>query len=129
MKHIALGKALWLGFFIWLVPFALAFAIFPIRASNRPLFESLIMVIGVLAIMVASVMYRRKHAYFQITDGILLGCLWMVESVILDFYPFIIWPIHMPLDQYIADIAVGYLAMPVVTTALAWLDVKSHPTI
>ena len=34
-------KAVLFGFLIWLIPFVVAFIIFPLRESSRPLFESI----------------------------------------------------------------------------------------
>ncbi|MGH7675162.1 MAG: hypothetical protein ACREMV_07805, partial [Gemmatimonadales bacterium] len=39
-EMVSLRKALLYGLFIWLITFGVAFAIFPLRASARPLFES-----------------------------------------------------------------------------------------
>ena len=48
---IAFGRALLFGFLVWLIPFVAAFAIFPLRQSARPLFES-IMPVTVTAVVV-----------------------------------------------------------------------------
>jgi hypothetical protein len=37
----SLRKALFYGVLVWLIPFAVAFLIFPLRQSARPLFESI----------------------------------------------------------------------------------------
>ena len=44
-------KAFGLGFFVWLVPFVVAFLVFPIHDTARPLFESIMAVTVTGAIM------------------------------------------------------------------------------
>jgi len=39
------SKVVLFGFFIWLIPFVVSFLIFPIRESQRALFESIIPVV------------------------------------------------------------------------------------
>ncbi len=38
-------KALLFGFLLWVIPFVIAFLIFPIRNSDRPLFESIMPIV------------------------------------------------------------------------------------
>ncbi len=45
----AKGKAVLYGFLIWLTAFVVAFLIFPLRESSRPLFESIMPVVVTLA--------------------------------------------------------------------------------
>ena len=53
-------KALLYGFFIWLIPFIVAVFIFPIRESNRPLFESIMPVVVTLSAVSFSILYLEK---------------------------------------------------------------------
>ncbi len=48
------------GFLIWLMPFLVSFVIFSLKSSNRPLFESIMPVVLVLAVMTSSVLYFKK---------------------------------------------------------------------
>src|SRR3989338_5508592 len=82
-------KALLYGFAVWLIPFAVAFLIFPIRQANRPLFESIMPVVlaGATAVMAAK--YVKKAGKLTLREGAELGLLWFAVSVALDFAMFL----------------------------------------
>jgi len=72
------------GFFVWLIPFIVAFLIFPIRETDRPLFESIMPVIVTLRAVLFSILYFLKvdAAFFK--EGTLLGIVWFLISVMID---------------------------------------------
>ncbi len=113
------GKALLFGFLIWLAAFAVAFIIFPLRESSRPLFESIMPVVVTSATAAVSVMYFRVVKKDYLREGILLGCLWLAINVVIDL-PLMLSssPMQMTLGQYVADIAVTYLVIPAVTIGI-----------
>ena len=108
----SLKRALGFGFLAWAFPFAVAFLIFPIRVSNRPLFESIMPVTVTLLALVFSLAYFRhvKERFFR--EGILLGILWMTVSLALDLLMFLPpSPWQMPLLEYFSDIGLTYLIL------------------
>ena len=112
-------KAIGLGVLVWLVPFVVAVAIFPIRESSRPLFES-IMAVAVTATAVGfGLLYMKGATGGFAAEGLRLGILWLVISVAIDA-PLMLFggPMQMSLGQYVADIGVTYLSIPVVTWGL-----------
>ena len=56
----SMHKALIFGVLVWLVPFAVAFLIFPLHGSSRPLFESIMPVVISAATVVFAVTYLRQ---------------------------------------------------------------------
>jgi hypothetical protein len=54
------GKIILYGFIIWLVPFLVSFAIYPLKASNNALFESIMPVIISIITAVFTVLYFKK---------------------------------------------------------------------
>jgi hypothetical protein len=108
-----------LGVLVWLIPFVVAFLIFPLRESSRPLFESIMPVAVAAAVAGAALSYfRRVHAGF-VREGLMLGLLWLVISVGMDA-PLMLFggPMQMTVPQYAADIGLTYLLMPVITGAM-----------
>jgi len=98
------------GFLIWLIPFLVSFVIFPLRSSNRPLFESIISVILVFAVMICSVLYFKKGENQSIYDGIIAGVIWFFISILIDLLLFLpSSPMQMSFIDYMTDIGLTYL--------------------
>lgn len=115
----AIGRAVLYGFIVWLIPFVVAFAIFPLRESARPLFESIMPVAIALAAVTLGIAYFRRVRHGYVREGLLLGVLWLVISVLIDAPLMLLGgPMRMSLGQYVADIGVTYLMIPVITTGL-----------
>ena len=115
----SLRKALLFGFFIWLIPFVIAFLIFPLRESSRPLFESIMPVVVTAAVVWFGVLYFKGVKKDFVKEGLMIGLLWLAISLIIDL-PLMLsgGPMQMTLAEYVADIGVTYLLIPVVTVGL-----------
>jgi hypothetical protein len=111
--------ALGLGLLVWLVPFVVAFLVFPFRESWRPLFES-IMAVTLCAVTVwLGLAYLKKIPSPDARDGLLVGLLWWAISVAIDLPLFSAGPMKATIVDYLADIGLTYVAIPVITTGLA----------
>ncbi len=113
-------KALLFGFLVWLVTFLAAFALFPVRVANRPLFESLIpVVLAAVTVLFAGRYFRHVEA--TAAEGLRVGIAWLGLSVLIDL-PLMLapGPMQMTLSGYAADIAVTYLMIPVITAGMGW---------
>lgn len=106
------------GIVLWLVPFLVAFALFTVRESNRPLFESLITVLGVACAVAASLLFFRNVREIGLGSGLAVGFAWAAISILIDL-PIFLGVFGMPLPVYAADIALTYLAFPLITTGIA----------
>lgn len=114
------GRALRLGFLVWLVPFVVAFLVFPIHESNRPLFESVMAVAVTAASVLFGLRYLKQADRVQDREGLILGIVWLVMCVLIDAPLMLLGgPMKMSLGAYLADIGVTYLCIPVVTWGLA----------
>lgn len=118
MKSIR--NALLFGFVGWLVPFIVAFAVFPLREADRPFFESIMPVTGVLTAVVLSVIYFRKVETDFLREGVLLGLVFLGVSWVIDLLMFSRGPMAMTLSDYVKDIGFTYLAMPVITVGIGY---------
>ncbi len=115
----AFGRAVLYGFVVWLVPFVVAFAIFPLRESARPLFESIMPVAIAAGTVTLGVIYFQRVRVGLVREGLLLGGLWFAISVLIDAPLMLLGgPMQMSVSQYVADIGVTYLMIPVITLGL-----------
>jgi hypothetical protein len=124
----SLRKALLYGVLVWLIAFLVAFVIFPIRQSNRPLFESIMPVVIAAAVAAFGVLYFRAVTRAFVLEGLCLGFLWLVISVAIDAPLMLLGgPMKMTVGQYLADIGLTYLLMPVITLGLGMALKRPSP--
>jgi len=108
------------GLSCWFVPFAVAMALYPLRVTHRPLFESVLAVtLAATGVGVMSAYLARKTST-SVERGLLCGLAWLGESLVLDWLAFSLGPMDIGLVDYIQDIGVAYLMIPVLTVGLAW---------
>jgi len=108
------------GFLIWVVPFALAFAIYPIRQSNRALFESIMPLVLVAITLFSTFRVYKLMKRETVITGLVLGFIWALISIIIDFPIFILGPIHMTPNDYFYDIGLSYLLIPIITAGIVF---------
>ena len=113
------------GFLLWLIPFAVSVLIFPLRTSQRPLFESIMPVVIAIWTVFFSILYLSGKKSDLLKEGILIGIAWLLISIVLDLMIFIEGSIKMPLWDYVADIAVTYLMIPTITSGFGYLMAHS----
>lgn len=117
---VSLRRAVAYGIVVWLVPFLTAVAIFPIHDTNRPLFES-IMPVSVVAIATyLGVRHLGRTASPSLRNGLVLGLLWLAICLVIDAPLMLLGgPMQMTIGQYLSDIGLTYLVIPIVTTGIA----------
>jgi hypothetical protein len=113
-------RAIWIGFFSWLIPFVAGFAAFPMKKINAPLFSS-IMYLVVLATAGALL-----HLYFlkrnlSVREAGLVGAFWMTINLMLDYPMFAFGPMKMTPLGYYSEIGLVYLTFPVFAVLAARL--------
>jgi hypothetical protein len=109
------------GFLTWLIPFIVAFLIFQLKSSYRPLFESIMAVVVTASAVLFAILYFRKLISGFLREGILTGVIWFIINIILDLMLFMEGPMKMSFSDYMMDIGLTYLIIPVVTTGLGYL--------
>ncbi|MBU2444992.1 MAG: hypothetical protein KJ666_05390 [Bacteroidetes bacterium] len=119
MKSIK--SALLFALAVWVIPFVVAMFIFPIRESNRPLFESIMPVAVCAAVVIFAILYFKKVESNFIKEGVLLGIVFFGVSIIIDLAMFMWGPMKMSFGEYLSDIGVTYLLMPVITIGFGYL--------
>lgn len=119
MKSIK--KKLLYGFLIWLIPFITAFLIFPIRESNRPLFESIMPVVITASVVFFTYHYFKKLDNNFVKEGVLLGIIWLAISFVIDLVMFMQGPMKILFSDYVMDIGLTYLIIPIITIWFGYL--------
>lgn len=109
------------GFLVWLIPFIVGFLTFPIRESDRPLFESIMAVTLVLSTVVFALRYFRRTN--KASDGLTVGLVWLAISVVLDLV-LLVGMFKIPVVDYMKDIALTYLLVPTITAGFGQLSSK-----
>ena len=109
------------GFLLWLIPFAVSVLIFPLRISQRSLFESIMPVVIAVWTVFFSIFYLLRIKSNFLKEGIFIGIAWLLMSIVLDLMIFIVGPLKMPLWDYATDIAVIYLMIPAITSGFGYL--------
>jgi hypothetical protein len=113
MKSIKLS--ILYGLAVWAIPFVVAIMIFPLRETERPLFESIMPVFVTLGAVLFADLYFKKVEGDFVKEGILLGLIWL--AINLAEYPlmFMYGPMKMAFADYVKDIGITYLIIPVIT--------------
>jgi hypothetical protein len=112
-------KAILFGFIIWLIPFIVAFIVFPLKESWRSLFESVMPLTLSIVVVACAVRYFSRVKTDFLKEGVRLGILWFAISVVIDLPLMLSPPINYTLAEYAADIALTYLMMPAITIGIA----------
>jgi hypothetical protein len=119
MKSIK--KVLIYGFLVWLIPFVISFLIFPLKSSNRVLWESIMPVVISISVVLFSIFYFSKLQAKFLKEAVLLGIIWLAISIILDIFLFMEGPMKMSFVDYIMDIGLTYLMIPIISIGFGYL--------
>ena len=115
-------KILGFGILLWLIPFLVSIIIFPIREDNRPLFESIMPVILTITVFILSILYFKNIERKFLKEGISIGILWFIISIIIDLILFLPeTEMQMTLINYFMDIGLTYLIILVTPIAFGYL--------
>lgn len=113
-------RALSLGLVAWLGPFAVAFLVFPFHDDARPLFESIMAVAVTTTAVVLGLAYLKRIGTSSVREGVLVGLLWLIMCITIDAPLMLLGgPMQMTVPDYLADIGLTYVIIPVVTWGLA----------
>ncbi len=113
MKRI--GRLLLYGFATWFVGLAVSMAVFPLRKSGDPLFETVMtLTVTSLAVLATMVHFRRVRRFY-VVEGVALGAVLLLVNLLLDLPLFLFGPLARPLTSYLGDIGLTYLVYPIVT--------------
>jgi hypothetical protein len=114
------------GFLIWLIPFIVSFPIFDLRATNRPLFESIMPVVLTLVVILFSILFFKRVDQHHFKEGIIAGIIWFIMCIIIDLFLFLPEsPMQMSLVSYLMDIGLTYVIIIIIPVGIGYmLDMK-----
>jgi hypothetical protein len=113
----------------WLLPFVAAVCIFPLKESHRPLFESLMAVFLATSTVILGCAYLRRATGRLLAKSVRVGVLWMVANWAIDSLMFSGGPMKMTFEDYVMDIGVAYLMIPVITVGLSAVAAGRRETV
>jgi signal transduction histidine kinase len=108
------------GLVVWAVPFTTAMVLLPWREPWRSLFESAMAVTLVLVVTGLAIAFFRHYPPKSAFQGLALGVSWALISIAFDLPLMLGPPVNMGLTEYLADIGLTYLAIPAITTGIAF---------
>jgi hypothetical protein len=115
------------GILIWLIPFLISFVVFPLKDSNRPLFESIMPVVLTITIVTFSILFFKRVDKEFMKEGFIVGIVWFTISIVIDLFMFIPESnMHMSLVDYIMDIGLTYLIILVIPVGFGYTLEKKN---
>jgi hypothetical protein len=120
-------RAIGYGVLVWLVPFVVAFAAVGLKDSWRSLFESIMAVTVAAVVVPLALWYFRRVPQPTAREGVLLGLVWLAISVLIDLPLMLSPPISYSPQEYVADVGVTYLMIPVITGGIGGAATTQKP--
>ena len=115
------------GILIWLIPFLISFVVFPLKDSNRPLFESIMPVVLTITVVTFSILFFKRVDKEFMKEGFIVGIVWFTISIVIDLFMFIPESsMHMSLVDYIMDIGLTYLIILVIPVGFGYTLEKKN---
>ena len=113
-------------FLLWLIPFVVAFAIFPLKKAQSPLFETIMPITLTACVVLFSILYFRNLQSGYMAEATKLGLIWFAMSILIDLLMFMQGPMKMTFPDYMMDIGLTYLIYPVVTIGFGFMLEKKQ---
>jgi len=105
-------RAVLLGLLSWVIPFAISCAALPVKRMNAPLFCTLMFLVELATAGVLLERYFRDRPV-AISEAGLVGTLWCVMNLALDYPMFFYGPMKMTAAGYYSEIGLVYLTFPI----------------
>ena len=115
-------KAFLFGLIVWAVPFLAALIIYPLRESDRILFESIMPIVITFISVIMAYLYFNHVDLFFIREGVYIGILWVCLCIIFDLCFFSWGPMKMSIIDYLKDIGLTYLMIPIITIGIGYAE-------
>jgi hypothetical protein len=94
--------------------------IFIIHDTHRPVFEAIMPAAIIAFTGIFAYLYFKKSESGSVGEGAMIGIMWLLENIIFDLLIFMEGPMEMSLMEYMADIGVTYLIIPIAAIAVGY---------
>jgi hypothetical protein len=109
------------GFLLWLITFFVSVVIYPLKDISVPLFDSLMPVaLSALTLWFLYLYFKGVPSGYA-KAGLVAGIVWIILNILLDQLLFSRGPMQMTFADYMYDIGLTYLLIPVITTGAGYL--------
>jgi hypothetical protein len=115
------SRAVFYGVLLWAIPFMMMFVLYPLRLTAMPLFASLRTIILCVGVVFFTVLYFRDAENRFLGEGIKLGVLWALLSILFDQVPYVFGGMKMSFFEYMRDTGLNYMVYPIVTGGTGFL--------
>ncbi len=110
------------GILLWLIPFVVAFIVFPTKSLFAPFFETIMAVTVTLCVVIFAVLFFKRVTADFVRAGVTIGIVWFAISIVIDLPLFLLGgPMQMSFPNYMMDIGLTYLIYPIVTIGFGYL--------
>jgi uncharacterized membrane protein YpjA len=106
------------AFLAWFIPFAASVCLYPIKRSHGPIFDSLMGIILTGSTVLLFAIESRRVMRGQFIHAMKVGLAWVIANWFFDAFMFGGGPMKMSLGQYISEIGISYLMIPVITMGM-----------
>jgi hypothetical protein len=120
------GRLFFFGFLSWLITFGGAMCLSPLRIAHRTMFETMIGVVLTISTVLFTLLYFRRVQAAFVREGLLLGVAFVACNILFDLPMFLSGPMQMPSGDYMRDIGLAYLSMPVVSVGFGYALQREH---
>jgi hypothetical protein len=114
-----IGKTLLFGLFLWAAVFALSCIVFPVKQADPVFFETLITIILCVSTTLCGRVFFTKGKP-SLKSAIITGIVWLVVNIAIDSFMFGFGPMKRPFVDYLKDIGLTYLVIPVIVSIFAY---------
>ena len=119
------GKILIYGFLLWLTVFAGSILIFPIKDQDPIFFETLISLILAASTVLFGHLYF-KNEILSLKYCLIVGICWTLINIGIDLPMFSYGPMKRTFLEYMTDIGLTYIMIPIILSVFAFRTNVSH---
>ena len=110
------------GILIWAFPFVTGLAILPVIHMHHPLFDTLVVLAMIGATTALSIWFLGLTRFHQGNVAALagVGLIWAIIAIAIDVPIMIHGPVGMGVHEYMSDIGLMYLGIPMILVGVGW---------
>jgi len=96
--------------------------IYSFKLSNSPVFETIMTIALVLIGSIFLILYFKKFNDIDVIEGLKIGILFFIISIIIDLFLFMEGPMKMSFYNYMLDIGLTYSVYPILGAFAGYIN-------